>query len=64
MSNQVIHYDDMFSVCRVSTIGGSVRTIWVAASKEFRKIIKKQADLCLIRLHTLMTCSQCAVFPL
>ena len=24
MQNQVTHYDDMFSVCRVSIIGGSV----------------------------------------
>ena len=32
MPNQVIHYDDMFSVCRVSTIGGSVVSISVAAS--------------------------------
>ena len=31
MPYQVIHYDDMFSVCRVSTIGGSVWSIPVPA---------------------------------
>ena len=34
MSNQVIHYDDMFSVCRVSTIGDSVPSISIPACKD------------------------------
>ena len=33
MPNQVIHYDVMFSVCHVSTIGDSVRFISIPASK-------------------------------
>ena len=33
MPYQVTHFDDMFSVCRVSTIGGSVRSISVPAGK-------------------------------
>ena len=34
MPYQVTHYDDMFSVCRVSTIGGSVWSISILASKD------------------------------
>ena len=34
MPYQVTHYDDIFSVCRVSTIGGSVWSISVPASKD------------------------------
>ena len=34
MPHQVTHYDDIFSVCRVSTIGGSVWSISVQASKD------------------------------
>ena len=34
MPYQVTHYDDMFSVCRVSTIGGSVWSISIPASKD------------------------------
>ena len=34
MPNQVTHYDDMFSVCCVSTIGGSVWSISILASKD------------------------------
>ena len=34
MTYQVAHYDDMFLVCRVSTIGGSVWSITVASSKD------------------------------
>ena len=52
MPYQVTYYDDMFSVCRVSTIGGSVWCIYNCTSKKgFGKFIKKQADLCLTRLH-------------
>ena len=59
MPYQVTHYDDMFSVRRVSTKGGSVWPISILASKDSEQITKKQADLCLTRLHTMMTCSQC-----
>ena len=34
MPYQVTHHDDMFSVCRVSTIGGSVWSIPEPASKD------------------------------
>ena len=34
MSNQVTHYNDMFSVCCVSTIGGSVWSISIPESKD------------------------------
>ena len=34
MPYQVTHYNDMFSVCRVFTIGGSVWSIFIPASKD------------------------------
>ena len=37
LPNQVRHYDDMFSVCRISTLGGSVWSISILASKDSEK---------------------------
>ena len=37
MPYQVTHYEDMFSVCRVSTIGGSVGSISVPAGKDLER---------------------------
>ena len=34
MPYQVTHYDDMFSVCCISTIGGSVESIFIPAGKD------------------------------
>ena len=42
MPYQVTHYDDMHSVCGVSTIGGSVRSISVPAGKYSERSLRSR----------------------